>query len=66
MPVEIYTDGSCIKHHTKDSSGPGGWGYIILGNVIMTDISSSVGLHLTSSEFKVLNFALNFNCSLNN
>lgn len=35
MPVEIYTDGSCIKHHTKDSSGPGGWGYIILGNVIM-------------------------------
>lgn len=27
----------------------------ILGNVIMTDISSSVGLHLTSSEFKVLN-----------
>ena len=27
----------------------------ILGNVIMTDISSSVGLHLTGSEFKVLN-----------
>jgi hypothetical protein len=27
----------------------------ILGNVIMTDISSSVGLHLTGSKFKVLN-----------
>ena len=27
----------------------------ILGKVIMTDISSSVGLHLTSSKFKVLN-----------
>lgn len=27
----------------------------ILGNVIMTDISSSVGLNLPSSEFKVLN-----------
>jgi cytoskeletal protein CcmA (bactofilin family) len=30
-------------------------GNSILGNVIMTDISSSVGLHLTGSEFKVLN-----------
>ena len=27
----------------------------ILGKVIMTDISSSVGLHLTGSKFKVLN-----------
>jgi len=27
----------------------------VLGNVIMTDISSSVGLHLTGSKFKVLN-----------
>tara|TARA_R110002012_G_scaffold78553_3_gene200066 strand:+ start:809 stop:1225 length:417 start_codon:yes stop_codon:yes gene_type:complete len=27
----------------------------ILGKVIMADISSSVGLHLTGSEFKVLN-----------
>jgi len=30
-------------------------GNSILGNVIMTDISSSVGLHLTGSQFKVLN-----------
>jgi hypothetical protein len=30
-------------------------GNSILGNVIMTDISSSVGLNLPSSEFKVLN-----------
>jgi hypothetical protein len=27
----------------------------VLGNVIMTDVSSSVGLYLTGSEFKILN-----------
>lgn len=30
----IYTDGSCIKYNSKDSTGPGGWGFVILGKVM--------------------------------
>lgn len=31
----IYTDGSCIKENIKDSTGPGGWGFVILGDIII-------------------------------
>jgi len=32
---DIYTDGSCIKNNPKDSTGPGGWGFVILGDVVI-------------------------------
>ena len=35
MYVKIYTDGSCIKDNIKDSTGPGGWGFVVLGDVVI-------------------------------
>lgn len=33
--IDIYTDGSCIKDDPKDSTGPGGWGFVILGDNVI-------------------------------
>ena len=41
MSLKIYTDGSCIKYDPKDSSGPGGWGYVILQDNLILEGSGS-------------------------
>lgn len=50
--VSVYTDGSCVKENPNNSTGYGGWGYCVLGDVIFYDCGGEY--NTTNNRMEIL------------